>query len=222
MSKIALKATKRDVFGKKLQKSRKEGLIPAVLYGHGVANENLWIKYLDFNRAYEKAGENSIIEIEMEGKKMPVLVYDTQTDAMSGSFSHIDFLQVNMKEEVEAKIPLEFVGESAAVKENGGVLVKSIEEIEVRCLPADLPSKFEINLSKLATFEDHITVADINVPNGVEIILEKETVIATVLPPRSEDELAKLDEKVEADVTKVEGVIKETPAAEGEKKEEKK
>ncbi|HBR71633.1 MAG TPA: 50S ribosomal protein L25, partial [Candidatus Moranbacteria bacterium] len=112
MSKIALKATKREVLGKRLQKSRKEGLIPAVLYGHGIANENLWIKYLDFSRAYEKAGENSIIEIEIGDKQMPVLVYDTQTDTMSGKFSHIDFLQVNMKEEVEAKIPLEFVGES--------------------------------------------------------------------------------------------------------------
>ncbi|HBR71634.1 MAG TPA: 50S ribosomal protein L25, partial [Candidatus Moranbacteria bacterium] len=117
---------------------------------------------------------------------------------------------------------LEFVGESPAVKENGGILVKNMDEVEVKCLPADLPSKFEINLSMLAKFEDHITVADIKVPQGVEILAEKEAVIALVIPPRTEEELASLDEKVEADVTKVEGVVKETPVAEGEDKKEKK
>ncbi len=222
MQNIKLKASLRDVVGKKVKASRKEGLIPAVLYGHGQKNENLWVKYLDFVRVYEKAGENSVVELEADGKVFPVLICDTQTETLSGDFSHIDFHKVNMKEKVEAFIPLEFVGESAAVKAGGGVLVKNLDEVEVKCLPSELPSKFEIDISVLATFEDQIKIGDIKTAEGVEILGEKETVIALVEEPRSEAELASLDEKVEADVTKVEGVVKETPAEGDADKKEKK
>lgn len=223
MKKISLKASKREVVGKKVKKLRAEGMVPAVLYGHGEESKNISVKYLEFSKVYAKAGENAIVELEIDGKTVPALIYDTQLDHTSGNFSHVDFLQVNMKEEVEADIPLEFVGESAAVKANGGVLIKTLEEVEVKCLPADLPSKFEIDISALATFDDQIKIGDIKVPAGVEIMDDKDTVVALVERPRSEEELASLDEKVEADVTKVEGVVKETPAveAEGEKKEKK-
>ncbi|KKT87506.1 MAG: 50S ribosomal protein L25 [Candidatus Moranbacteria bacterium GW2011_GWC2_45_10] len=222
MKKISLKASLRDVVGKKVKKLRAEGMVPAVLYGQGEESKNISVKYLEFSKVYAKAGENAIVELEIDGKIVPALIYDTQLEHMSGNFSHVDFLQVNMKEEVEANIPLEFIGESAAVKASGGVLIKTLEEVEVKCLPADLPSKFEIDISALATFEDQIKVGDIKAPAGVEILADADTVIALVERPRSEAELASLDEKVEADVTKVEGVVKETPvAAEGEKKEKK-
>ncbi len=214
MKKILLKASERDVVGKKVKKYRVEGLIPAVIYGHGEKNMNLLVKYLEFSKVYAKAGENAIVELDIEGKIIPVLICETQFEPMGGKFSHIDFLQVNMKEDVEANIPLEFVGESPAVKADGGVLIKTLEEIGVKCLPSDLPSKFEIDISALVNFEDHIKVGDIKVPEGVEILNDKETVIALVERPRSEEDLASLNEKVEADVTKVEGVVKETPTEE--------
>lgn len=222
MKKISLKASKRDVVGKKVKRSRKEGIVPAVLYGQGEASQNIFIDYLELSRVYAKAGENAVIELEIEGKTVPALIHDIQNDPMSGKFSHIDFLQVNMKEEVEANIPLEFVGESPAVKANGGVLIKNLDEVEVKCLPADLPSKFEIDISAIVDFEDHIKIGDIKAPEGVEIMGDKETVIALVERPRTEEELASLDEKVEADVTKVEGVVKETPSEGEEEKKEKK
>ncbi|HBP00933.1 MAG: 50S ribosomal protein L25 [Candidatus Moranbacteria bacterium GW2011_GWE1_49_15] len=223
MNKIALKATVRDVVGKKVKKIVKsDGMIPAVLYGHGEENKNLWVKYLDFSKVYAKAGENAIVDIEIDGKSHPSLVYDTQLEPMSGNFYHVDFLKVNMKEDVQAEIPLEFVGESAAVKALGGVLIKTLEEVEVKCLPSELPSNFVIDISALATFDDQIKVGDIKVPAGVEIMDDMDTVIALVERPRSEEELASLDEKVEADVTKVEGVVKETPAANGEEEKKEK
>lgn len=218
MEKISLIAEKRTVFGKKLRKQRNDGLVPAVLYGHGQENLNLSIKYLDFSRVYEKAGENAIVELDVEGKKVPVLICDTQLDPMSGKFSHVDFHQINMKEEVEANIPLEFVGESEAVKALGGVLIKNLDEVEVKCLPADLPSEFKIDISALKGFDDQIKIGDIKVSEAVEILDDPETVIALVERPRTEEELASLDEKVEVDVTKVEGVVKETPAEEEPKK----
>jgi len=218
---ITLKAETREVTGKKVKQLRKENMIPAVIYGNKIASQNLLVNYLDFKRVYDKAGESALVELETKGKKINVLVHDIQIDPLSGKFSHVDFFQVNMKEEVETEIPLEFIGESAAVKELGGVLVKSLDEISVKCLPADLPEKYEIDISKLATFDDVIAVKDLEVSDKIEILVDPETIIASVQEPRSQEELESLETKVEEDVSKVEGVVKETPA-EGEATEEKK
>ena len=212
--KIVLKAEIREVTGKKMAKFRAQDLVPAVLYGNKIEPRNLFVKTLDLDRAYSKAGESAIIELEIGEEKINVLVHEMQHEAMSGRPSHVDFFQVNMKEEVETEIPVEFVGESAAVKALGGILVKNMDTIPVKCLPADLPEKFEIKLEKLATFEDVIAVKDLKVSEKVEILLEEDAVIAMVSEPRSEEELAGLDQKVEEDVTKVAGVVKENSTEE--------
>ena len=208
---IILKAKIRKVTGKKVDQLRKENLIPAVLYGHGIKPQNILVKYLDFNKVYEKAGESALIELEVGDKKANVLVHDIQMDPMSGKFSHVDFFQVNMKEEVETEIPLEFIGESPAVKEFGGVLIRSLDDIMVKCLPADLPEKYEVDISKLATFDDVIAVKDLQVSDRIEILVDGETIIASVQEPRTQEELESLETKVEEDVSTVEGVVKETP-----------
>ena len=203
---------------KEVAKFRKENKVPAVIYGNKVACQNLWINDLDFTRVHNKAGESALIELEIAGKKLNVLIHELQHDHRSGKVSHVDFFQVNMKEEVETEIPLEFVGESAAVKAHGGVLIKNLDAVSVKCLPANLPEKFVIDLSKLATFEDHITVADLKISDLVEILLEADTVIALVAAPRTESEMEGLDQKVEEDVTKVAGVVKEEKPVEEKKK----
>ncbi len=223
---LTLNVTSRTETGKALEALRKNGMIPAVLYGHKVEPIQLSINYLDFSRAYKSAGESTLIELALEGKKpVNVLVQEVATHPLSGRFIHVDFYQVNMKEEIETDVPLEFIGESAAVKTLSGVLVRSLEEVKVKCLPNDLPRALEVDLSKLATFDDAIKIGDIKLPQGVAVLDDLETVVATVAAPRTEAEMAALDEKVEMDVTKVEGVVKETPEAApaaGEKKEEKK
>jgi large subunit ribosomal protein L25 len=218
---IKLKAEEREITGKKVKNLRKEDLIPAVLYGHKVKPQNLSVKFLDFKRAFDKAGESSLIELEIGDKKANVLVHDLQKEPISGKFSHIDFFQVNMKEEVETEIPLEFVGESGAVKELGGILVKSLDAILIKCLPANLPENFEVDLSALKTFDDAITVKDLKIPENVEVLADPETTIASVQEPRTQEELESLETKVEEDVTKVEGVVKETPAEEASTEEKK-
>ena len=215
---IALKAVIRTEIGKKADKLRSQDLIPAVMYGNKIAAQNLAVNYNEFKRVYSKAGESALVELEVAGKKLNVLIHDIQLAPMSGKVSHIDFFQVNMKEEVETEIPLEFVGEAPAVKALGGVLVKNIDEISVKCLPSDLPEKYEIDISSLATFDDVIAVKDLKISDKVEILLDGETVIAMVSAPRSEESLADLDTKVEEDVTKVAGVVKEAPAVEEKKK----
>jgi len=206
---IKLKAIAREIIGKKVKNLRKQEIVPAVLYGNKIASRNIAVPLLEIERAYANAGESAILELELDGKKLNVLIHDVQNDHLSGKISHVDFFQVNMKEEVETEIPLEFVGESEAVKALGGVLVKNMDEVPVKCLPTDLPPHFEIDLSKIKTFDDHITVADIKVSDKVKIELELDAVIALVTPPRTQEELESLEQKVEEDVTKIAGVVKE-------------
>lgn len=217
MEKINLKVSPREKGN--LNKARKEGKVPAVLYGQEKENKSIWVDDISFKKVFEKAGENTVVEIELEGgKKENVLIYDYQLDALSGRFAHVDFLRVNMKEEVETEIPLVFIGEAPAVKENGGILVKVLDEVEVKCLPGNIPQEFEVNLSKLVNFEDRITIGDLIVPEGVEILDNPDTVVASVSEPRSEEELAELNEKVEEDVSKVAGVKEKNEEEGAEKK----
>ena len=179
---------------------------------------------LDFKRLIKKSGESTVIDLRIDEKdNRNVLIYDTQKDPVKDSYIHIDFFQVRMDEEIETEVELEYVGEAPAVKELGGVLVKNIDAIEVKCLPADLPSSITVDISSLKTFEDRITLGDLNISKKIELSIDLETVIVLVSEPRSEEEMSSLETKVDADVTKVEGVIKETaPAAGAEKKDDKK
>jgi large subunit ribosomal protein L25 len=218
---VKLNGKIRDIFGRKTKKGRKEGMIPAVVYGHGIKSESLWVKALDFEKLLKKSGESTMIDLDIDGQKgRNVIIYELQKDPVSGKFIHIDFFQVRMDEEIETEVELEYIGESPVVKEAGGILVKNMGEIEVKCLPADLPSKIEVDISTLKSFDDRICLKDLKISSKVKFDIDPETVVALVAPPRSEEEIAGLSEKTEEDVTKVEGVVKEAPAEE--KKEEKK
>lgn len=204
MKSVALKAIMRELKGETLKAKRAEGVIPAVLYGQAKDNKNVWIDSLEFGKVFEEAGENTVVSLAIEGgEKENVLIYDYQMNPLSGKITHIDLLRVNMKEEIETEIPLVFVGEAPAVKEKGGILVKVLDNVEVKCLPGDMPHEFEVDLTKLVEFEDRITVGDLVVSKNVEVLDNPETVIASISEPRSEEDLAQLNEKVEEDVTKV-------------------
>ncbi len=222
MKKTKLEAKSRVERGRKISKGRKQGLVPAVIYGHGVKSESLWVNDLDLQRLMRFSGESVIIDLAIDGKDdRNVLIHEIQRDRVSNKFLHVDFFQVKMNEKIETEVELVFVGESAAVKEQSGVLVKNMDKVLVKCLPADLPSHIDVDVSMIKTFEDHVAVKNLKIPTKVEIEIDPETVIASVTPPRTEEELSKLEEKVEADVTKVEGVVKEEAPAEEAKKESK-
>jgi len=222
---VGLSAQTRVERGRRVNKGRKEGLVPAVLYGKGIESISLWVSAIDVKRFLKKSGESTILELKIDEKdNRNALISDIQKDPVTSSYRHLDFHQVNMKEEIETEVELVFIGESEAVKALGGVLVKSINKVMVKCLPANLPSHIDVDISALKTFEDHITVKELNIAKGVEVELEDEVIIALVTPPRTEDELSGLDTKVDADVTKVAGVVKESdtkPAEEKDKKDQK-
>jgi len=224
MDKVKLGAKKRTEMGRKTNRGRKAGQIPAVVYGKGIETQPLWVDSLEFRRLIKKSGESVVIDLNIDGKdNRNVIIHEIQKDPLKNNIRHLDFYQVNMKEKIETEVELIFIGESEAVKSLGGVLVKNISHIGVKCLPADLPSHIDVDISKITNFDDHIAIKDIKIPSGIEIEIEPETVVALVTPPRTEEELSSLEEKVEADVTKVEGVVKEELVVEeDEKKEDKK
>lgn len=215
---IKLKAEERQNLGIKLKTLREKGFIPAVLYGKGIRNMALEVGYKDFVEILGKAGSSTILDLDIKGKKHNVLIQDFATDPITDKYIHVDFYQVRMDEAIEAKVVLKFIGVSPAVKDMEGVLVKNVAEVEVKALPKDLPSEVVIDISSLKTFDDVIKIKDLKISDKVEVLEGQNEVIATVTPPRTEEELEKLNEEVTEDVEEVEGVKEEEK--EGEETEE--
>lgn len=210
MATVTLQAKTRALRGRKTYRLRNEGVIPAVVYGSGTSPLNVEVVHNDFARTLKTAGESTIVELSIDGgKTLHVLIQDTQTDPLRDEFTHADFRAVDMTKKIEAEVKLSFVGESPAVKGLGGTLVHPLDEIRVRALPASLVSHIDVDISRLATFEDQILVKDLPVPEGVEILEDGDATVAIVAAPRSEEELAALNKSVEIDVTAVEKVQKE-------------
>lgn len=212
MEKITLAATRRTVSGKSVSKLRKNGKLPAVLYGHGMESQHLELDERDFNKVFKKAGESTLVTLSFEGKDQPVLIQDVQKHYLKDNSIHVDFYAVRMDEKLTATVPLHFEGEAPAVKALGGILTKNISEVEVECLPADLPQYIEVELSGLDTFDKAIRVGDLKVSDKVKVLASEDEMIVTVIPPRSEEELKELEEKPVLDVQSVAGVAESTEA----------
>lgn len=218
MKNISLAAKTRKEIGKKLNLLRQENKIPAILYGHNIKPHPLFVDKFAFSKVFKIAGESSIIELLIDDKeKKNVLIKDIQKNPRSDEFLHIDFYQVKLTERIKAKVPLVFFGEALAVKEKGGVLVKNIDEIEVEALPSDLPKEIRVDISSLKDFSDVIRIKDIDISAVVKVLTKQEEIVATTTPPRSEEELKKLEEKVEEKVEGIEGVKKEKEVVQAQK-----
>ncbi len=190
-----LRAQIRKELGKKTKTLRRAGFLPAVLYGENVPSQSITVSYKDFERAYREAGESTLLKLELEGKPFNVLIYDIKEDALSGNHLHADFYAVRMDKEIKTKIQIEFLGESPAVKSEGGILVKVLQEIEVEALPQDLPHGLRVDLAGLSAIGARLLVKDILLPKGVRVMADPEKIVVLVEAPRSEEELAALKEK---------------------------
>lgn len=205
MTDYILKAQKRKLTGKKVKKLRTQGLLPAVMYGHGSDNENISLDLINFKRIYKEAGTSNLVDLNIDDEKpVKVLLKEPDFDAISNQPYHVDIYKVLMTEKLTTEIPLNFINESPAVVELEGSLVTNRDNLEVECLPGDLVSEFEVDLSTLKTFDDAIKVSDINIPSTIEVKADLDEVIAQVMPPRSEEEMAALEEEVKEDVEAVE------------------
>ena len=190
MSKNTLKAEKRKIFGRKIKSLRREGILPANIYGKKVKSLAIQFPQKGFNEVYKEIGETGILEIMIGKEKKPVLVHNVQVDPVTDVPLHVDFLQINLKEKVTADVPIELIGESPAEKRGLGTVVQYLNEIEVEALPAKLPEKFEVDLSGLKEVDDSTMVKDLKVDTKtVEIKTDIEQMIVKVEPPQKEEEV---------------------------------
>ncbi len=220
MDKIVISADSRNLEGKSAKNLLEEGIIPGVVYGHQIESLPIQVSRKDFIAVFNEAGESSLVTLKVGGEDFGnVIIKDYNVDPIKGEIIHFDLHKVKMTEKLTANVSISFIGESPAVKNEGGVLVTSQDEIEIRCLPKDLIQEIEVDLSKLEHVDDLIRIKDLQIPENVEVLDEEENVIVSVTPPRSEEEMEGLEEKPEEDINKVEGAVKEEKE---ENKEEKK
>src|SRR3990167_362379 len=157
MKRYALSAEVRKTTGKQVKKLRREGILPANVYGKDIKSQILQLPLKDFQKVYTEAGATGVVDLSFDKQTIPVLIHNLHTDYRNTPL-HADFFKVNLKEKITAMIPIEFVGEAKAETDKIGLLEKITNEVEVEALPTDLPEKFELDVTPLAQIDDQITV----------------------------------------------------------------
>jgi large subunit ribosomal protein L25 len=184
---------------------RKQGFLPAVLYGESIAPLLLKVNAKDFQRVFAQSGETSLLRLQIsssaqshsekkdnnqpktEGKEFDVLVHQVHKDPLRGNILHIDFFHPSAKKKIVSEVPLVFEGESAAVNDLGGVLMKELQLLNVRALASNLPHQIEVDISGLKTLEDKILVKDLHLPLGVQVVgHHPEDLVAHIGLPKEE------------------------------------
>ena len=218
MEQIPLLAQKRTVLGRKVKNLRKDGLIPAHVFGHKVSTIHVQVKTSDFAKVFEKAGETGIVDLAIDSQKKPVLIRNVQTHPVTDEPLHVDFYQVNLAEKVKVDVPLEIIGESPAVEKKIGLLLTPVSEVEVEALPADLPEKIEVDVSKLENVGDEIKIKDLKVDRAKVAILADEELVVAQIGELVTKEMEAVEAEIEAE--KVEAVAEAVPEAVAEEGEE--
>ena len=223
----SLVAVKRSAKG---PKARSAGQIPAVIYGAGSTPESLAVEPSQFIKLYNEAGSASLIDIIVDVKDTgKAIVQDVQFDPVTDRIVHVDFRRIDINKEMTKNVELRFVGEVPVIKASGGTLVTNLSEVEVKCLPKDLVSHIDIDVTGLTSFEQTITVKDIKVPAGIKIVSPApEALVAKPTPALTEEEIKAMEDasKAPVDLSKIESATKkketeEEGAAEEGKKDSK-
>jgi len=187
MDKVVLKATKRDVAGKQVKAMRREGKLPAVIYGRHTEPINISLEAHSASLALAKLTSSTIVTIDVDGTEYPALVREKQRDYIKNRLLHVDFLAVSLTEKLRATVALHFHGVSIAVKDYSAVMVHNLEQLNVECLPADLPERIDVDVAKLARVGDAIRVRDVVVSDKIRVLENPDTVVAVASAPKVEE-----------------------------------
>jgi large subunit ribosomal protein L25 len=200
-----LKVELKEKFKKNNEELRSEGFLPAIVYGHGFENKSIVVNSSEFTKLYREVGESALFNLAIEeDKSFTVIISEAQKDPLSDNVIHVDFHKVRMDEKIKAEIELEFINESFAVKDLGGVLIKSLNKLEVSCLPADLIHTIQVDLSKLKELDTAVRISELDIPEKVEVLHDLNAPVVLVETPKKEEE----------------EVVVEAPTEEGEEKKE--
>ena len=186
VQRTTMAAQPREVLGKKVKQLRREGVLPANVYGRGLDSVPIQLDTREFLRIVRGTGVRAMFDLNIEGEPSPRLVLIRGLDRHGGMGDpiHVDFFQVDLQRPLVTAVPVSLVGTAPAVKDLGGTLIYGAESVQVRCLPMDIPDVFEIDISILTGFDRSITVGDLEVPENVELLIDPSVNIATVNPPR--------------------------------------
>lgn len=188
MTELKLDVEKRTLLGRKIKRLRKQGILPANIFGKKIKSESIQVDYKTFLKIFGKAGETNVVYLKLDKKEIPVLIHNIQKDPVSGNFVHTDFLHIDLTQKVTTNVPIELEGESEAEKLGLGTVVQYIQEVEVEALPTDLPDVIKADISVLKTLEDIIFVKDLKVSSKVEIKNDPEQILAKIEEAQKEEE----------------------------------
>jgi large subunit ribosomal protein L25 len=184
----SLPAQRRTVQGKKVRQLRRQGLIPANVFGQGRASTAIQVSALDLQHLLARRVGARIINLRLDGTDEAALLRHVQRDPRTGHIEHVDFMHVEMTQKIRARVPVHLVGEAPAVRQQGGVLLHMSDAIEVECLPRDLPETLKLDISGLDQFDATLHVSDIHLPPGVELLADPDEPVVKVTPPRMAEE----------------------------------
>jgi large subunit ribosomal protein L25 len=208
------------VIGKKVKRLRREGLLPAVVYGHNIEPIPISLDMREANRTLDSISPSALIVLNIDGDKHYAIVRDKQRNPLLRSIIHIDFQAVSLTETVRADVNVNIVGEAPAVETYLAILVPSLEQLSIECLPTNLPDRIDVDVSGLAEIGDSLLVSDLIVPDGVEILNDPEDVVVVVIPPAAEEEEEVEEEEVEIEEGVEPEVLERGKREEGEEEEE--
>jgi large subunit ribosomal protein L25 len=189
-TKLVLEAQNRDTFGKKLKKLRIEGKLPGNIFGPDIKSQSVTVDVKDFRRIYRKAKETAVVYIKHDKKETPVLIRAVQKHPVKNILLHVDFRNIDLKQKIETKVPVEVIGEAPAVEQKGGVLLTQLNEITVEALPDQIPSNITVDIAGLNEVGDEIKIIDLPKSDKYTIIEEPEKAVISIIEHKEESLVA--------------------------------
>jgi large subunit ribosomal protein L25 len=181
---MQLNASTRQLLGKRARRLYYEGKLPAVVYGHNATPTPLTLDRLEFQKVFVKSGRTHLLDLVVDGKTEKVLIREIQTHPRRLGPTHVDFYQVSLEEKIRVEVPVHLIGESAAVKRGDADILQPIHELEVECLPTDIPEVFEVDITPLAEIEAELRVSELDVPKGVTVLADPEELVVKIVHKR--------------------------------------
>jgi large subunit ribosomal protein L25 len=231
MAALRLEVEPRLIHGKKVKSLRRNGIIPAHLYGFGTESLAVQAPKQNIVGLMRNAGRNAIIELQIDGepKARPVVMRSVQRDPVNGDLVHIDFFQISLTEKLRAEVPLALVGDAPAVSVQGGVLLQSLDSLSIEALPTDIPAHIEVDISVLEELDSALFVRDLTIPATLAVLSDMDQVVAKVAAPKLAAEIEKEEAEAAAAAAEAAGeaapaegepAAEGAPSAEGEQKTE--
>jgi large subunit ribosomal protein L25 len=209
-----LAAKPRTVFGKKVRFLRREGWVPANVYGNGLESKAIQVQTRETEHLLTHVPRNALLAIEVDGSPKTVLIKGVMRKPTTGEIYHVDFYEVSMTHTLRVTVPLVLSGEAPAVRQYNSTILQALDYVDVECLPGDLPTSITVDIEGLAEIDDAIFVRDLPVPAEVSVVTPEDELVVKALAPTIEREL--VEEAEEAAAEAAEAAAEEAPTAEAE------